>query len=75
LSEIARVVKSHVLNLEPFRDVNQAFWRRWNVASRDYFKGSIAEMPEYGLQPVWVTQDFPQEVFLGSALVLSKKRQ
>ncbi len=74
LAEIARVTNGHLLNLEPFRDVNSSLWRRLNVASRDYFRGSVEEMRSYGLEPLWATDDFPQEVFLGSALALSKKR-
>lgn len=73
LTEIARVTGGHLLSLEPFRDVNADLLRRLNVASRDYFRGSIAEMRDYGLEPLWATDDFPQEVFLGSALVLSRK--
>lgn len=73
LTEIARVTGGHLLSLEPFRDVNDTLLRRLNVASRDYFRGSIAEMRNFGLEPVWATDDFPQEVFLGSALVLSRK--
>lgn len=73
LTEIARVTGSHLLSLEPFRDVNGDLLRRLNVASRDYFRGSIAEMRDYGLEPLWATDDFPQEVFLGSALALSRK--
>ena len=30
-------------------------------------------MGRYGLQPQWATMDFPQEVQLGAALVLSLK--
>ena len=30
-------------------------------------------MPRYGLNPIWATMDFPQEVQLGAALVLSRK--
>lgn len=73
LTEIARVTGGHLMSLEPFCDVNKTLLRRLNVASRDYFRGSIAEMRNYGLEPVWATDDFPQEVFLGSALVLSRK--
>jgi SAM-dependent methyltransferase len=73
LAEIARVSKAHVLNLEPFREANRTWWRRMHVWVRDYFKGSIAELPQYGLEPVWSTMDFPQEVQLGAALVLSRK--
>lgn len=73
LSEIARVTGGHLLSLEPFCDVNDDLLRRLNVVSRDYFRGSIAEMRNYDLEPLWATDDFPQEVFLGSALVLSRK--
>ncbi|CAN5202476.1 hypothetical protein BH10PSE7_BH10PSE7_13910 [soil metagenome] len=73
LTEIARVSRSHVLNLEPFADANRNIWRRMHVFGRDYFRGSIADLPRYGLQPEWGTVDYPQEIQLGSALVLSRK--
>ncbi len=73
LGELARVARAHVLNIEPFYDVNAGFWRRLNVVSRDYFRGRIAELREFGLQPQWATADFPQETFLGLAMVLSRK--
>jgi SAM-dependent methyltransferase len=75
LAEIARVTGSHLLSLEPFRDVNKGMWRRLNVASRDYFRGSVLELQQYGIQPLWATADFPQEVTLGSALVLGHKAE
>ena len=74
LTEIARVSGGHVLNLEPFREANRTWWRRMHVQVRDYFKGSIGELPRYGLEPLWASMDFPQEVQLGAALVLSRKR-
>jgi len=73
LSEIARVTSGHALMLEPFRDVNDGGLRRIYVFARDYFRGAIADLPRFGLQPVWATDDFPQEAFLGAALVLSRK--
>jgi SAM-dependent methyltransferase len=73
LREVVRVSKSFVLNLEPFRDVNHGFWRRLNVISRDYYRGFIHELVGCGLQPIWATADFPQELMLGSCLVLSRK--
>jgi SAM-dependent methyltransferase len=73
LAEMARVAARHALNLEPFRDVNATGLRRLNVLSRDYFRGSIAELRKYGLTPRWGSADFPQEVLLGAALVLSDK--
>jgi SAM-dependent methyltransferase len=74
LSEIARVSGGHVLNLEPFADANRSALRRMHVFGRDYFRGQIGELLRYGLEPVWASMDFPQEVQLGAALVLSRKR-
>lgn len=73
LSEIARVSGGHALMLEPFRDSNSHGFKRLYVHSRDYFRGSIAELRGHGLDPLWATEDYPQEAFLGTALVLSRK--
>lgn len=74
LAELARVTRGHALMIEPFADVNATFWRRLNIYRRDYFRGRIADLPGYGLVPELVTDDFPQEVFLGACLVLARKR-
>jgi ubiquinone/menaquinone biosynthesis C-methylase UbiE len=73
LAEIARVSRGHVLMLEPFKDTNRKGIRRLYVVSRNYFRGSIQDLERFGLEPVWATDDFPQEAFLGSPLVLSRK--
>lgn len=73
LSEIARVTRGHVLMLEPFRDRNASGLRRLYVRSRNYFRGSIGELRGFGLEPLWATADYPQEAFLGTALVLARK--
>ena len=73
LAEIARVSRSHVLMLEPFRDANRKGMRRLYALSRNYFRGSIQGLKQFGLEPVWATDDFPQEAFLGSPLVLARK--
>lgn len=73
LAEIARVARRHVLMLEPFRDMNATGLRKLYVYGRDYFKGSIGGLKDFGLEPKWATADFPQEAFLGTALVLSEK--
>jgi SAM-dependent methyltransferase len=74
LGEIARVARRHTLMVEPFRDVNGRFWPRLNVRRRDYFRGSIAELRSYGLEPVLALNDFPQESLLRICAVLSEKR-
>jgi SAM-dependent methyltransferase len=73
LREVARVSAGYTLMIEPFAEVNQGFWRRLNVFRRDYFRGRVADLPRFGLQPEIVTADFPQEVFLGACLVLARK--
>jgi ubiquinone/menaquinone biosynthesis C-methylase UbiE len=75
LAEIARVTRGHVLMLEPFRDANSKGMRRLYALSRNYFRGSINGLSRFGLEPVWATDDFPQEAFLGSPLVLAQKVQ
>jgi tetratricopeptide (TPR) repeat protein len=74
LSEIARVSRHHVLMLEPFRDENQDGLKALYAHSRGYFRGSICELRDFGLEPLWATADFPQETFLGTALVLSERK-
>jgi SAM-dependent methyltransferase len=74
LGEIARVAGRHSLMIEPFRDVNQAFWPRLNVLRRDYFRGEIEDLARYGLEPVLALGDFPQEAFLKTCAVLAEKR-
>lgn len=73
LAEIARVSRGHVLMLEPFRDANRKGLRRLYALSRNYFRGSIKGLQRFGLEPIWATEDFPQEAFLGSPLVLAQK--
>ena len=73
LGEIARVSARHTLMLEPFRDVNTG-WARMNIIRRDYFRGSIDDLPRYGLKPVTAMNDFPQETFLKACAVLAEKQ-
>ena len=73
LTEIARVSRGHVLMLEPFKDANRKGVRRLYAVSRNYFRGSIEGLARFGLEPLWATDDFPQEAFLGSPLVLARK--
>lgn len=73
LAEIARVSAGHVLNMEPFAEANTTLLRRAHIFGRDYFRGKIEDMNQYGLNPIWATVDFPQEIQLQAALVLCKK--
>ena len=71
MAEFARVAGKHTLMIKPFRDVNNKWWQRANVIRRDYFRGRISDLTRYGLRPVLLTEDFPQEVFLKVCAVLS----
>ena len=73
LGEIARVVRSHALMIEPFADVNDGFWQRLNVDRRNYFRGRIDDLPGFGLNPIVACADFPQKYILRAALVLSER--
>jgi len=73
LAEFARAAGKYTLMIEPFRDVNHSGWPRANVISRNYFRGRISDLPNYGLKPDIITDDFPQEVFLRACAVLSEK--
>ena len=76
LSEIGRVARGHALMIEPFRDMNPWGRRAWrNVMARDYFRGHIADLPRYGLDPVWAVGDMPQELFLRVCAVLAQRRR
>lgn len=73
LAEIARVVRSHALMIEPFADVNGGFWQRLNADRRNYFRGRIGALADHGLRPQVACADFPQKYILRAALVLSER--
>jgi SAM-dependent methyltransferase len=73
LSEIARVTAGHAFLLEPFRELNKFGWFYFNRIKRDYFAGRVRELPEFGLEPEFVVADYPQEAFLRTCAVLSRK--
>jgi ubiquinone/menaquinone biosynthesis C-methylase UbiE len=70
--EIARVSLGHAFMIEPFRDANLTGMSRRYVVARDYFRARIADLPGFGLQPLWATADMPQEAFLKACAVLAK---
>lgn len=73
LSEMARVARRWVFNMEPFADANRDFWSKLYVSQRDYFTGRVEDLRKHRLEPQWATVDFPQEVFLRTCAVLSSR--
>lgn len=73
LLEMARVCSKWTLMIEPFREVNGYLWPRFNILRQDYFQGRIRDLPRFGLHPMLVTDDFPQEIHLRACMVLSSK--
>lgn len=73
LSEIARATGGHAFFCEPFGDVNAHSMRFRYVYLRDYFRGRVADLPGYGLEPLWATSDFPHKITLKAAAVLARR--
>jgi ubiquinone/menaquinone biosynthesis C-methylase UbiE len=73
LSEIARVSTGHTFFYEPFYDVNSKGLARRYIVARDYFQGKIDDLIQYGLQPIWATNDLPQKVNNNVCAVLCAK--
>jgi SAM-dependent methyltransferase len=74
LSELARVTSAHVVMLEPFRDVNQRGLRRRYVRAQGYFQGTIADLGRFGLAVTSTTTDLPHKAWLGTAVVVARRR-
>jgi SAM-dependent methyltransferase len=72
LAEIARVAKSYVLMVEPFRDVNASGLRRHYIVGSNYFQAWIADLQEYGLKPILRFEDWPNKITLKAALIVAK---
>jgi SAM-dependent methyltransferase len=72
LAEIARVAKSYVLLIEPFRDVNATGLRRQYIVASNYFQGRVEELRHYGLEPTLIFEDWPNKITLKTALVVAK---
>ena len=62
--------------LEKFGERNELLSNTDTVLNlaRNYFRGRIDQLPGYGLDPVWATDAFPQEYYLGVCAVLARKR-
>jgi SAM-dependent methyltransferase len=73
LGEMARVSAAHTVMLEPFWESNDSGLRREYLLARDHFRGRVADLPAYGLEPIVVTDELPGEVWLQPCLVVCRK--
>lgn len=71
LAELRRVSRGHVLMIEPFKDWNGSSIRRDYVVSHDYFSASVADLPGFGLQPIY-TDEIPAKLARGAGVVLAR---
>lgn len=74
LSEIARVSSGYVFFYEPFNDVNRGGLARRYIVARDYFCGRIDDLVQYGLEPLWATNDLLQKVNNNICAVMCRKK-
>jgi SAM-dependent methyltransferase len=73
LAELARVCRHWAVMIEPFRDWNADGARRRYVEAMGYLAAPVEELERYGLQPVFVTGDFPAKLNLGVGVVVARK--
>lgn len=75
LREIARVAQRYAVFVEPFADLNQTPLRRYYTRSHDYFSLSVADLREYGLEPLCVVDEIPHKITLAAGLVVAAKKR
>ena len=74
MAEIARVCRGHALFVEPFAEFNADRLSRSYIAAKDYFAMRLAELPRFGLEVVFATDDVPQNIVNRIAIVVARKR-
>jgi len=75
LTQIANVCSGHVAMFEPFADWNSDPVRRARISSRGYFAAGFADLPKYGLEPVFTSGDMPSKLGYGVGLVVARRVQ
>jgi SAM-dependent methyltransferase len=73
LGELVRVCNGWVVMIEPFREWNLAGERRRYVDAMGYLAASVADLPQYGLTPVFTTDDLPAKINFGVGMVVARK--
>lgn len=73
LGEISRVSSNHVAMFECFKDWNQSGLPRQYIEKRNYFQGQISDLSSYGLNVLWMTDEFPQKAWIRTGMVLCRK--
>lgn len=74
LREIRRVARAHTVMVEPFRDWNEGGIERDYVVANDYFAARIADLPAFGLEPMFATDNMPAKLTLRPGLVVCRVR-
>lgn len=72
LSEFSRVTREYAVMIEPFYDTNATGVARKRMVVLDYFQGKIDDLIQYGMNPLYISDDLPGKVLLRPALVVSK---
>lgn len=74
LAEIARVARRHTVMVEPFYDWNSAGHERDYIVANDYFAARIADLPGFGLEPIFATDNMPAKLTNRPGLVVCRVR-
>jgi SAM-dependent methyltransferase len=73
LGEISRITGRYLSNFECFRDVNMIGLQRKYIQAMNYYEGSISELEEFRLRPIYIDDDMPQKFYMNVAHVICEK--
>jgi ubiquinone/menaquinone biosynthesis C-methylase UbiE len=74
LAEIARVAQRYVMFTEPFRDFNNSGICRDYIVNANYFQGWISDLRKGGLDPIFISADWPHKLNLRPGFVIAEKK-
>ena len=73
LSEIGRVANKNVVMFEAFRDWNETGMCRDRNLFTGYFAARLADLNQYGMNPIFTKSDFPCKAYMRVGLAVTEK--
>lgn len=72
MHQLRRVSSGYVAMFEAFRDWNGTGMCRNRVVATGYFAAALADLPRYGLEPVYTKEDLPHKVYMRVGLAVAR---
>jgi ubiquinone/menaquinone biosynthesis C-methylase UbiE len=73
LSESHRVVKSHVVFVEPFKDFNLDPLQSLVTHAKNYISLNVSDLRKYGFDPIFQFADWPHKIKNGKGMIVCRK--